>query len=127
MAQIYLGENDKCYHTKFEIGDIVRIKDVGWYYPSFYEAFKKLGIQNWEECITLDKFPNWEKENWVVSNILVNQYRRNYDILYLIKNTKKQLLVINENGLTKHMVKHNPTYRLKEINKSNSFRIKVVE
>lgn len=99
MAQIYIGEDKKTYHTKFEIGDIVRIWERGYTYTTFKKAFRMLGIYNVNELPINGKDC---EENWVIVNMVVlrsSLYRRNYyDILCHIKNKKGKSIVIGEKG-----------------------------
>lgn len=128
MAQIYIGEDDKCYHTKFEIGDIVRIKDIGYAYTSYFEAFQKLGVRDWEKPILLTKYPKFNKENWFVCNLVIKKYWSYYDIIYHIKNKKSESLVINEQGLSLHHLNLlNPTSKLKTESRNSNPKIKILE
>lgn len=124
MAQIFVGDDKNVYHTKFEIGDIVRIWETGYAYTTFKEAFKMLGIYG------VDILPinlKDREENWVIVNLIVirsSLYRvGKYDILYHIKNKKGTSLVIGEQGLRKRLIKNCNTKALKELNNN---RIKVL-
>lgn len=128
MAQIYIGEDDKCYHTKFEIGDIVRIKDIGHAYTSYFEAFQILGVRDWEKPILLTKHPNFNKENWFVFNLVIKKHWSYYDVIYHIKNKKCESLVINEQGLSLHHLNLlNPTSKLKTESRNSNPKIKILE
>ena len=124
MAQIYIGEDKKTYHTKFEIGDIVRIWERGYTYTTFKKAFRMLGIYNVNELPINGKDC---EENWVIVNMVVlrsSLYRRNYyDILCHIKNKKGKSIVIGEKGLKKRIIKNCNTNSLKELNNN---KIKVL-
>ena len=124
MAQIFVGDDEKVYHTKFEIGDIVRICESGYTYTTFTEAFEMLGIYG------VDRLPINIKdceENWVIVNMIVIRsplYREGkYDILCHIKNKKGISIVIGEQGLSKRLIKRCNTEALKELNNN---KIKVL-
>jgi hypothetical protein len=117
MAQIFVGDDTKTYHTKFEIGDIVRIWETGYAYTTFTEAFKMLGIYD------VDRLPiklKDREENWVIVNMIAIRSclysGGKYDILCHIKNKKGQSLVIGEQGLKKRLIKNCNTEALKELN-----------
>lgn len=125
MAQIYIGEDEKMYRTKFEIGDIVRICETGYTYTTFTDAFELLGIYG------VDYLPIKIKdceENWVIVNMIVVRsfiYRaEKYEILCHIKNKKGKSIVIGEDGLRKRLIKRCNTEALKELNNN---KIKVLE
>ena len=117
MAQIFVGDDEKTYRTKFEIGDIVRIWESGYAYTTFTEAFKKVGIYGVE--ILPIKLKDSE-ENWVIVNMIaIRSYLYSvgkYEILCHIKNKKGQSLVIGEQGLRKRFIKNCNTEALKELN-----------
>lgn len=117
MAQIFVGDDEKVYHTKFEIGDIVRIWEPGYAYTTYREAFKMLGIYG------VDILPINKKdceENWVIVNMIVIRsffyHVEKYEILCHIKNKKGISLVIGEHGLRKRLIKRCNTEALKELN-----------
>ena len=125
MAQIFVGDDEKIYHTKFEIGDIVRICESGYTYTTFTDAFEMLGIYG------VDKLPINRKdceENWVIVNMIVIRsplYRaEKYDILCHIKNKKGKSIVIGERGLSKRLIKRCNTEALKKLNNN---QIKVLK
>lgn len=128
MAQIYIGEDYKCYHTKFEIGDIVRIKDIGYAYTSYFEAFQMLNVRDWEKPILLSKYPNFNKENWFIFSLIIKKYSSFYDVIYHVKNKKSQSLVINEKGLSMHHLNLlNPTSNLKTESRNSNQKIKILD
>ena len=125
MAQIYIGEDEKIYRTKFEIGDIVRIWETGYAYTTFKKAFNMLGIYD------VDILPINRKdceENWVIVNMIVvpsSFYRvGKYEILCHIKNKKGLSLVIGEQGLRKRLIKKCNTEALKKLN-NNQIKVLV--
>ena len=124
MAQIFVGDDEKVYRTKFEMGDIVRIWEPGYAYTTFREVFKMLGIYD------VDILPINKKdceENWVIVNMVVIHtplYREGkYEVLCHIKNKKGKSLVIGEQGLSKRLIKRCNTEALKELNNN---KIKVL-
>lgn len=125
MAQIFVGDDTKTYHTKFEIGDIVRIWETGYAYTTFTDAFEMLGIYG------VDMLPiklKDREENWVIVNMIVIRsplYRaEKYDILCHIKNKKGKSLVIGEQGLRKRFIKNCNTEAFKELN-NNQIKVLV--
>ncbi len=124
MAQIFVGDDTKIYHTKFEIGDIVRIWETGYAYTTFTDAFEMLGIYgvNMLPINIKDR-----EENWVIVNMIAirsSLYRvGKYNILCHIKNKKGKSLVIGEQGLSKRLIKKCNTKALKELNNN---KIKVL-
>lgn len=125
MAQIFVGDDKKIYHTKFEIGDIVRIWETGYAYTTFTKAFEMLGIYG---VTILPINLKDREENWVIVNMIAirsSLYRvGKYDILCHIKNKKGTSLVIGEQGLRKRFIKNCNTEALKELN-NNQIKVLV--
>lgn len=128
MAQIYKGEDDKIYHTRFQIGDIVRIRDVGQCYTTYFEAFQLLGVKKWKEPIRINTIKNIKEQNWIVHD-LICVYNRGvkpfHTILCHIKNKNGFSVVIGEFGLNLRLLKFNINYNYKNLN--NNKIIKVIK
>ena len=110
MAQIYKGDDGKLYRTRFQIGDVVRIRDVGQCYTTYFEAFQLLGIEKWKEPILLNTIKNKKEQNWIVHDLIsvYNNYSEPfYNILYHIKNKNGISIVIGECGLNLRVLNPN--------------------
>lgn len=112
--------------TKFKLGDVVRISNVGEQYATYTNAFKTFNIldktRNHGIFYSLDYDLNC---NWIVCGIAVHE--NSDDIIYHIMNIKKQHMVINEDGLelrdikyggSDTLLKKNDTFIIKRIPKS---------
>lgn len=123
MGQIHIGFDEKKYCCKFEIGDVVRIWDLGHCYTTFTSAFKQFGLYD-INVIYVNQ--NDKNENWVIVDMMIvygNYYsHRGYDILCHLKNKKGKSIVIGEDGLKKRPININVTKSLKQSN----LRIKVL-
>lgn len=126
MAQIYKGEDGKLYRTKFEIGDIVRIRDLGQCYTTYFEAFQYLGVKKWEEPIALNQIKNKKEQNWIVHDMLCvyNGYvNRPCTILCHIKNKQGFSIVIGENGLNLRVLNSNINTQYKKLNNNKIIKV----
>ena len=92
--------NNRNYSFKFNIGDIVRIKDSGELYGEYIEAMYMLNVNSQKLCKKrYDE--NICKQNWLITNVIVsNAYGENRKI-YAIRNKYGEFLIIGERGLVK--------------------------
>lgn len=125
---VFKSENGRNVLTKFKLGDVVRVSNVGEQYATYTNAFKTFNI--------LDKtrnhgiFYSLEYDydlncNWIVCGIAIHE--NSSDIVYHIMNMKKQHMVISEDGLelrdikyggSDTLLKKNDTFIIKRIPKS---------
>ena len=123
MEHIHFGFDENVYHSKFEIGDVVRIWDLGHCYTTFTRVFKQFGLYDTNVIYANE---NDKNENWVIVDMIIvhgNYYsHRGYDILCHLKNKKGKSIVIGEDGLKKRPINLNVTKSLKQSN----LRIKVL-
>ena len=107
MAEIYKGDDDRVYLTKYGIGDIVRPFDLGYCYSRYYEAFQICGVDKTNYYLN-DLGPLALNENWVIKDMLIIPYgMREFNVLCCIRNTRGKYLMIDENGLKKRNIKVN--------------------
>lgn len=116
---VFKSENGRTVWTKFKLGDVVRVSNVGQQYTTYTNAFKTFNI--------IDKtrnhgiFDSLEYDydlncNWIVCGIAIHE--NSSDILYHIMNMKKQHMVINEDGLTLRNIKYNGSSVLSKKNEN---------
>ncbi len=124
MKHIHFGFDENVYHSNFEIGDVVRIWNLGHCFTTFKRVFEKFGLSGINEIhVNADD----KKENWLIVDMIIvkcsNYYpQKPYDVLCHLKNKKGKSIVIGEDGLKKRPININVTKSLKQSN----LRIKVL-
>lgn len=105
--------------TKFKLGDVVRIEDIGEQYTTYTNAFKVFNIldktKNHGSFDSLDYDYDY-KCNWIVCGIAIHE--NSSDIIYHIMNIKKQHMVINEDGLALREIKYSGSNVLSKKNEN---------
>ena len=104
---MFKSENGRTIWTKFKLGDVVRISNIGQQYTTYTNAFKMFNI--FDKTTNHGDFYSLEYDydlncNWIVCGIAIHE--NSMDILYHIMNMKKQHIVINEDGLTLRNIKY---------------------
>lgn len=102
----YYKTNDgRWLKTKFRLGDVVRIDNLGVRYDYYEDAFRFFNILDKTKeiggCCLLD-YPYDLRNNWIVINIAI--HNNGYDILYHLINRKKQHVIINEDGISQRNI-----------------------
>ena len=98
---IFKSENGRTVLTKFKLGDVVRVSNIGQQYSTYTNAFKTFNIFDKTKnhgsfyCLDYDYDLNC---NWIVCGIAIHE--NSSDIVYHIMNMKKQHMVINEDGIS---------------------------
>ena len=102
----YYKTNDgRWVTTKFKLGDVVRVDNLGRRYDYYEDAFRFFNILNKTKeiggycCLS---YPYDLRNNWIVNNIAI--HRNGYDILYHLINRKKQHIIINEDGISQRNI-----------------------
>lgn len=102
----YYKTNDgRWVTTKFKLGDVVRVNNLGSRYDYYEDAFRFFNILDKTKeiggycCLS---YPYDLRNNWIVINIAIHGY--GYDILYHLINRKKQHLIINEDGISQRNI-----------------------
>lgn len=102
----YYKTNDgRWVTTKFKLGDVVRVDNLGRRYDFYEDAFKFFNV--------LDKTKknggySWLdysydlRNNWIVCNMAI--HGNGHDILYHLINRKKQHIIINEDGISQRNI-----------------------
>lgn len=102
----YYKTNDgRWITTKFKLGDIVRVDNLGRRYDYYEDAFRFFNIldktkENGGYCWL--GYPYDLRNNWIVNNIAI--HNNGYDILYHLINRKKQHVIINEDGISQRNI-----------------------
>lgn len=120
---IFKCENGSNVGTKFKLGDIVRIVNVGEQYTTYTNAFKIFNILDKTKNNGSFDYLDYEYDyncNWIVCGIAVHE--NSDDIIYHIMNIKKQHMVINEDGLELRNIKYGGSDTL--LKKNDTFIIK---
>lgn len=92
-----IGTDKNNYIVKYQIGDIVRLLDIGWSYCNDKEVFKLLNIRR-EQIITRPK-KDLLNVNWLVVNVIISKYRGGDRKIYALKNSQGKFLVFDERGI----------------------------
>lgn len=101
----YKDNSGRVRDVKFNVGDTVRIIDLGCQYPTFTKAFKHFGIMDLTKESTSDNI-QWHTldydydlgSNFIVLGVALHPDFLN-EVLYHCSNTKRQHIVIGQDGL----------------------------
>lgn len=124
MKHIHFGFDENVYHSKFEIGDVVRILNLGHCFTTFKRVFEKFDLRSINEIhVNADD----KEENWLIVDMIIVKCSnycppKPYDVLCHLKNKKGKSIVIGEDGLKKRPINLNVSKSLKQSN----LRIKVL-
>lgn len=116
----YYKTNDgRWVTTKFKLGDVVRVDNLGRRYDYYEDAFRFFNILDKTKeiggycCLS---YHYDLRNNWIVNNIAI--HRNGYDILYHLINRKKQHIIINEDGISQRNISGNELKNLMIKNKT---------
>lgn len=120
ISDDYLFKSEDGYITaKFKLGDIVRVVDADYEYPTYKNAFEFFNILNKTKKIGDFYLLEYDYDfdtNWIVCGIGIHGHY--HDILYHIVNKKKQHMIIGEGGLENRNIIRNDNNPLSMKNKN---------